>query len=156
MIASPAVATYDLQPEMSADAILEAAVSSLRDKAHDFLVINFANPDMVGHTGDLDAAIAAVETVDRCVGVLVKAVKESDGQMLVTADHGNCETMWDQAEASPHTAHTNNPVPLILVNGNPNTCLAAGRLADLAPSILAMMGIVQPDLMTGRSLLIPD
>ena len=156
MIASPAVATYDLQPEMSADAILDAAVSSLRAKAHDFLIINFANPDMVGHTGDLDAAIAAVETVDRCVGILAKAVKESDGQMLVTADHGNCETMWDQAEASPHTAHTNNPVPLILVNGNPNTCLAAGRLADLAPSILAMMGIVQPDLMTGRSLLIPN
>ena len=156
MIASPNVATYDSQPEMSADAILEAAISSLHAKAHDFLVINFANPDMVGHTGDLDAAIAAVETVDRCVGILAKAVTESDGQMLVTADHGNCEIMWDQAEATPHTAHTSNPVPLILVNGNANTCLAAGRLADLAPSILAMMGIAQPDQMTGRSLLIPN
>jgi 2,3-bisphosphoglycerate-independent phosphoglycerate mutase len=156
MIASPAVATYDLRPEMSADAILEAAISSLHAKAHDFLIINFANPDMVGHTGDLDAAISAVETVDRCVGILAKAVEESDGQMLVTADHGNCEIMWDQAKDSPHKAHTNNPVPLILVNGNTNTCLAEGRLADLAPSILAMMGIVQPDLMTGRSLLIPN
>ena len=156
MIASPTVATYDLQPEMSAEAILDAAVSSLNAKAHDFLIINFANPDMVGHTGDLHAAIAAVETVDRCVGILAKAVKESDGQMLVTADHGNCEIMWDQSEASPHTAHTNNPVPLILVNGNTNTCLAAGRLSDLAPSILAMMGIVQPELMTGRSLLLPS
>ena len=156
MIASPAVATYDLKPEMSADAILEAALSSLHAKAHDFLIINFANPDMVGHTGDLDAAIAAVETVDRCVGILAKAVTESDGQMLVTADHGNCEIMWDQAESSPHTAHTSNPVPLILVNGNTNTYLAAGRLADLAPSILAMMGIAQPDQMTGRSLLIPN
>jgi 2,3-bisphosphoglycerate-independent phosphoglycerate mutase len=141
---------------MSADAILEAAISSLHVKAHDFLIINFANPDMVGHTGDLDAAITAVETVDRCVGSLAKAVKESDGQMLLTADHGNCEIMWDQAEATPHTAHTSNPVPLILVNGNTNTCLAAGRLADLAPSILAMMGIAQPDQMTGRSLLIPN
>ncbi|MFL2845416.1 MAG: 2,3-bisphosphoglycerate-independent phosphoglycerate mutase [Candidatus Puniceispirillaceae bacterium] len=156
MIASPTVATYDLQPEMSADAILDAALSSLHAKAHDFLVINFANPDMVGHTGDLDAAIVAVETVDRCVGILAKAVIASDGQMLVTADHGNCELMWDQAEASPHTAHTNNPVPLILVNGNTNACLATGRLADVAPSILAMMGIAQPDRMTGKSLLIPN
>ena len=131
MIASPTVATYDLQPEMSAEAILDAAISSLNAKAHDFLIINFANPDMVGHTGDLHAAIAAVETVDRCVGILAKAVKESDGQMLVTADHGNCEIMWDQSEASPHTAHTSNPVPLILVNGNTNTCLAAGGLPIL-------------------------
>ena len=156
MIASPAVATYDLKPEMSADAILEAVLSSLHAKAHDFLIINFANPDMVGHTGDLDAAIVAVETVDRCVGSLAKAVIENDGQMLLTADHGNCEIMWDQAGATPHTAHTSNPVPLILVNGNANTCLAAGRLADLAPSILAMMGIAQPDRMTGKSLLIPN
>ena len=156
MIASPAVATYNLQPEMSADAILDAAISSLQAKAHDFLIINFANPDMVGHTGDLDAAIRAVETVDRCVGILAKAVTESDGQMLLTADHGNCEIMWDQAQASPHTAHTANPVPLILVNGNANTCLSAGRLADLAPSILDMMGIAQPDRMTGRSLLTPN
>ena len=156
MIASPTVATYDLQPEMSANAILEAAVSSLHSRAHDFLVINFANPDMVGHTGDLHAAIAAVETVDRCVGILAKAVTESDGQMLLTADHGNCEIMWDQAKASPHTTHTNNPVPLILVNGNANTCLAPGRLADIAPSILAMMGIAQPHRMTGKSLLKPN
>ena len=156
MIESPAVATYDLQPEMSADAILAVAISSLRAKAHDFLIVNFANPDMVGHTGNLDAAIAAVETVDRCVGILAEAVTESDGQMLLTADHGNCEIMWDQAEATPHTAHTSNPVPLVLVNGNTNTCLAAGRLADLAPSILAMMGIAQPIRMTGRSLLIPN
>jgi 2,3-bisphosphoglycerate-independent phosphoglycerate mutase len=156
MIASPAVATYDLQPEMSANAILDAAISSLHARAHDFLIINFANPDMVGHTGNLDAAIAAVETVDRCIGILAKAVTKSNGQMLVTADHGNCEIMWDQAKAAPHTAHTTNPVPLILVNGNINTRLVAGRLADLAPSILAMMGIAQPDRMTGRSLLIPD
>ncbi len=156
MIASPAVATYDMQPQMSADAILDAAISSLKARAHDFVVINFANPDMVGHTGNLDAAIEAVETVDRCVGMLTNAVIESDGQMLVTADHGNCEIMWDQAQSSPHTAHTNNPVPLILVNGNANTCLAAGRLADLAPSILAMMGIAQPERMTGKSLLMPN
>jgi 2,3-bisphosphoglycerate-independent phosphoglycerate mutase len=155
MIASPAVETYNLQPEMSADAILDAATSSLRTKAHDFLIINFANPDMVGHTGDLDAAIVAVETIDRCIGILAKAVKESDGQMLVTSDHGNCEIMWDQDAASPHTAHTTNQVPLILVNGHANTHLNEGRLADIAPSLLAMMGLAQPDLMTGKSLLVP-
>ena len=154
MIASPAVATYDLQPEMSADAILDAAVSSLRAKAHDCLIINFANPDMVGHTGYLDAAIIAVETVDRCVGVLAEVVRESDGQMLITSDHGNCEMMWDQDADSPHTAHTTNQVPLILVNGHANTHLHSGRLADIAPSLLAMMGVAQPHLMTGKSLLI--
>ncbi len=155
MIASPDVSTYDLQPEMSANTILETAISSLHNKAHDFLVINFANPDMVGHTGDLNAAIAAVEKVDHCVGVLAKVVTKVNGQMLVTSDHGNCEMMWDQEADSPHTAHTNNPVPLILVNGQANTRLIAGRLADLAPTLLAMMGISQPDLMTGKSLLMP-
>ena len=155
MIASPAVATYDLQPEMSADAILDAAVSSLRAKAHDFLVINFANPDMVGHTGDLDATIRAVETVDYCVGQLVEALGDAGGQMLLTADHGNCELMWDCAAKSPHTAHTTNLVPLILVNGHANTHIASGQLADLAPSLLAMMGIAKPALMTGNCLLSP-
>lgn len=153
MIASPAVMTYDLQPEMSAAGVLETALTSIRAKAHDLLIINFANPDMVGHTGNLDAAIIAVETVDHCVGQLVTALKAAGGQMLLTADHGNCETMWDDDAASPHTAHTTNLVPLILVNGNAGTNLDNGKLADLAPSLLTMLGISQPPAMTGSSLL---
>ncbi|MDB3892384.1 2,3-bisphosphoglycerate-independent phosphoglycerate mutase, partial [Alphaproteobacteria bacterium] len=107
-----------------------------------------------GHTGDLNAAIHAVETVDACVGKLCDAVIAAGGQMLVTADHGNCEVMWDDAANSPHTAHTNNLVPLILVNGGAGTKLNNGRLGDLAPSLLEMMGLEQPAAMTGRSLLI--
>ena len=154
MVPSPAVATYDLQPEMSAAGVLNAALTSLKAKQHDLLIINFANPDMVGHTGDLNAVIAAVETVDHCVGLLVAAVKSVHGQMLLTADHGNCEVMWDEAAQSPHTAHTTNMVPLILVNGPRGTRLLDGRLADLAPSLLVMLGIDQPAAMTGTSLLV--
>jgi 2,3-bisphosphoglycerate-independent phosphoglycerate mutase len=156
MVASPSVATYDLQPEMSARDILQTALTSIHNKAHDLLIINFANPDMVGHTGDLDAAIRAVETVDHCVGKLVEALDDDGGQMLLTADHGNCELMWDRTAKSPHTAHTTNLVPLILVNGHANTHIANGRLADLAPSLLAMMGIAKPALMTGNCLLSPE
>jgi len=153
LVASPAVATYDLQPEMSANGVCSAAIESLNARAHDLLIINFANPDMVGHTGDLAAAITAVETVDKCVGDLVKALQRAGGQMLLTADHGNCEMMWDSQAESPHTAHTTNVVPLILVNGHDDTHLADGRLADLAPTLLAMMGISQPAPMTGTNLL---
>ena len=153
MVQSPGVATYDMQPEMSAEGVLETALDSLATQAHDLLIINFANPDMVGHTGDLAAAIQAVETVDYCVGRLAAAVKAQNGQMLVTADHGNCEIMWDVEANSPHTAHTTNLVPLILVNSADGTKLADGRLADLAPSLLAMLGIRQPSAMTGNSLL---
>ena len=142
-----------MQPEMSAEAVLETALDSLNSQAHDLLIINFANPDMVGHTGDLAAAIEAVETVDECLGRLVDAVRAQNGQMLVTADHGNCEIMWDDEAKSPHTAHTTNLVPLILVNGGASIKLADGRLADLAPSLLAMLGVKQPSAMTGNSLL---
>ena len=152
MVPSPQVATYDLQPEMSADGILAAAMDSLEGHRHDLLVINFANPDMVGHTGDLDAAIRAVETVDSCVGKLAEAVMASGGRMMVTADHGNCETMWDSAAQSPHTAHTTNLVPVILVGAEAGTRLSDGRLADLAPSLLALMGLATPPAMTGRVL----
>ena len=153
MVASPSVATYDLQPEMSAHDILQTALTSLHARAHDLLIINFSNPDIVGHTGDLDAATRAVETVDRCVGQLVEALGDAGGQMLLTADHGNCELMWDCAAESPHTAHTTNLVQLILVNGHANTHIANGRLADLAPTLLDMMGIAKPALMTGNCLL---
>jgi len=152
LVPSPKVATYDLQPEMSAAGVLAAARESLASGAHDLLVINFANPDMVGHTGDLQAAIRAVETVDSCVGEIAGLVLAAGGQMIVTADHGNCELMWDDAAQSPHTAHTTNPVPVILVGAPPGTRLADGRLADLAPSLLALLGIAQPAAMSGRVL----
>lgn len=154
MVPSPAVATYDLQPEMNAAGVLDAALTSLQAQQHDLLIINFANPDMVGHTGDLDAAIAAVETVDRCVGQLAAAVRSAHGQMLLTADHGNCEIMWDETAQSPHTAHTSNLVPLVLVNGPHGTRLLDGRLADLAPSLLVMLGIDKPPVMTGTPLFV--
>ena len=152
LIPSPKVATYDLQPEMSAAGVMAAALESIGDTRHDLLVINFANPDMVGHTGDLDAAIRAVETVDGCVGKLAEAVLAKGGKMIVTADHGNCEVMWDKAAGSPHTAHTTNLVPVILVGADSGTQLADGRLADLAPSLLAMLGITPPAGMTGHAL----
>ena len=153
LVPSPKVATYDLQPEMSAEGVLAAALASVNDKMHDLLIINFANPDMVGHTGDLEAAIRAVETVDECVGTLVTALLAQDGHMLLTADHGNCEIMWDADAASPHTAHTTNLVPLIHISNTENGELQDGRLADLAPSLLALLDVPQPSAMTGRNLL---
>ena len=152
MVPSPQVATYDLAPDMSADAVLQTALDSLAGLRHDLIVVNFANPDMVGHTGDLDAAIRAVETVDGCVGRLAAAVAACGGSMIVTADHGNCEVMWDDAASSPHTAHTTNPVPVILVGAADGVRLDDGRLADLAPTVLALMGLGQPPAMTGRPL----
>ena len=138
---------------MSADGVLAAALASVTNRAHDLLIINFANPDMVGHTGDLDAAIRAVETVDGCVGELVTALLAQDGHMLLTADHGNCEIMWDADAQSPHTAHTTNLVPLIHISNAQKGKLQDGRLADLAPSLLALLGVPQPAAMTGRNLL---
>ena len=137
---------------MSAQGVCDNAEKAIRQNSHDVIIINFANPDMVGHTGDLEAAKRAVEVVDKAVGTLEKAVIEAGGAMLVTADHGNCEVMWDTEAESPHTAHTNNLVPLILVNGNDGVQVTDGRLADLAPSLLAMMGVEQPASMTGRPL----
>ena len=153
MVQSPMVATYDEKPEMNAEGVLAAALDSIRTHQHDLIIVNFANPDMVGHTGDLPAAITAVQTVDNCVGQIAEAVVSAGGQMLLTADHGNCEVMWDDQANSPHTAHTTNPVPLILINANPSARIVDGRLADLAPSLLEMLGIAKPDEMTGESLL---
>ena len=152
MVPSPRVATYDLAPEMSADGVLAAALDSLAGRRHDLIVMNFANPDMVGHTGDLDAAIRAVETVDGCVDRIAAAVLAQGGSMIVTADHGNCELMWDDAANSPHTAHTTNLVPVILVGAPAGTRLRDGRLADLAPTLLDLMGLATPATMTGRPL----
>jgi 2,3-bisphosphoglycerate-independent phosphoglycerate mutase len=152
MIPSPKVATYDLQPEMSAPELTEAAVRAIEGGRYAMLVLNFANPDMVGHTGSLAAAIKAVETVDEGLGRIAAAIEAKGGWLLVTADHGNCEMMRDPATGGPHTAHTTNPVPALLF-GPTNRPLAPGRLADVAPTLLELMGLAPPPEMTGRSLL---
>jgi 2,3-bisphosphoglycerate-independent phosphoglycerate mutase len=153
MAPSPKVRTYDLQPEMSAAEVTEHLVAAIRSGEYALLVCNFANPDMVGHTGVLEAAIKAVETVDTGLGQVISAVEDMGGSMLVTADHGNCEVMVDPVTGVPHTAHTLNPVPVILVGGPEGARLHDGRLADLAPTLLSLMGIDQPAEMTGESLL---
>ncbi|WP_425040726.1 2,3-bisphosphoglycerate-independent phosphoglycerate mutase [Primorskyibacter sp. S187A] len=149
---SPKVATYDLQPEMSAPEVTERFVAAIRE-GYDLIVVNYANPDMVGHTGDLQAAMAACEAVDAGLGAALAALKDVGGAMIVTADHGNCETMVDPETGGPHTAHTLNLVPVILFGGPEGAGLREGRLADLAPTVLELMGLPQPDEMTGESLL---
>ena len=153
MVASPKVATYDLQPEMSAPELTDKAVAAIETGAYDMVILNFANPDMVGHTGVLEAAIAAVETVDAGLGKIAAAVERQGGALLITADHGNCETMRDPQTGQPHTAHTLNPVPVLLAGGPPGARLHDGILADLAPTLLALIGLPRPELMTGASLL---
>lgn len=152
MAASPKVATYDMQPEMSAPDVTEHFVEAIED-GYDLIVTNYANPDMVGHTGDLDAAIAACEAVDDGLGRVVAALEKAGGAMIVTADHGNCETMWDDDTNGPHTAHTTNLVPVVLFGGPDGATLGSGRLADLAPTLLELMGLPKPEEMTGVSLL---
>jgi 2,3-bisphosphoglycerate-independent phosphoglycerate mutase len=153
MVPSPKVATYDLQPEMSAPELTDKAVAAIESGKYDLIVLNFANPDMVGHTGSLPAAIKAVETVDGCLGRIAAAVQAAGGALLVTADHGNAEMMRDPTTGGPHTAHTTNKVPVLLTGGPDGGSLADGRLADVAPTLLALMGLAQPAEMTGRSLL---
>lgn len=152
MPASPKVATYDLQPEMSCSEVTEKFLAAI-ESGFDLIVTNYANPDMVGHTGDLSAAMAACQAVDAGLGRVVDALKAAGGSMIVTADHGNCETMIDPISGGPHTAHTLNPVPVILVGGPEGAKLKSGRLADLAPTILELMELGQPPEMTGESLL---
>jgi 2,3-bisphosphoglycerate-independent phosphoglycerate mutase len=152
MVASPKVATYDLQPEMSAPELSEKAVAAINSGKYDMIILNFANPDMVGHTGSLPAAIKAVETVDAGLGAIADAVAARGGALLVTADHGNCEMMRDPETGGPHTAHTLNPVPVFLAGAPAGTRLHDGILADLAPTLLALLKIPQPELMTGKSL----
>lgn len=152
MPASPKVATYDLQPEMSASEVTEQFVQAI-EEGYDLIVVNYANPDMVGHTGSIPAAIAACEAVDHGLGQALTALERAGGAMIVTADHGNCETMIDPETGGPHTAHTTNPVPVILVGGPKGAGLKCGRLADLAPTLLDLMGLACPPEMTGRSLI---
>jgi 2,3-bisphosphoglycerate-independent phosphoglycerate mutase len=155
LIPSPKVATYDLQPEMSADGVADAVLKGIAEGRHSFILVNFANPDMVGHTGVIPAAIKAVEKVDGCLGRILDLVTERAGEWvaLVTADHGNCEKML-QPDGSPHTAHTTEPVDFFVFDpaGRAKLVADGGRLADVAPTVLACMGIAQPEEMTGRSL----
>ena len=156
LVASPKdVATYDLKPEMSAPEVGMDLVEAIKSDKYDVIIINFANPDMVGHTGVIPAAVAAVERVDSLVGDAVQAVKDVDGILFICADHGNAEQMIDYTTGNPHTAHTTNPVPFILVNADPAYGLAEGGcLADIAPTLIELMGLKQPEEMTGHSLLI--
>ena len=154
LIPSPDVATYDQQPEMSAEDVRKALVDAVSSGKHDLIICNFANPDMVGHTGDLDAAIKAVETVDHAIGTVLPALEMSGGVMLLTADHGNCEVMWDDDDGSPHTAHTYNTVPVWLIGGSEGASLRDGGLADIAPTLLALLGLSKAESMTGSSLII--
>lgn len=154
LVPSPKVATYDLAPEMSAAEVAQGVVEALDSSDYDFILVNFANPDMVGHTGILDAAVQAVEAVDTAIGRIVEALEKADGVMLICADHGNCETMQDP-EGKPVTSHTTNPVPLLLVPGQGRR-LHSGALCDIAPTLLDLMNCPQPAEMTGCSLLEGD
>ena len=149
------VPTYDLKPEMSAYGVLDKLLAAIESDQYDVIVINFANPDMVGHTGVLPAAVKAVEVVDDCVGKAVDAIVKKDGVLFICADHGNCEQMINYETGAPHTAHTTNPVPFILVNYDKDYTLAEGGvLADIVPTLIQVMGKEQPKEMTGKSLLI--
>ena len=149
------VATYDLKPQMSAYEVCDKLVEAIKSGTYDMIIINFANPDMVGHTGVQEAAIKAVEAVDECVGKAVCAVKEVDGVLFICADHGNAEQLIDEETGAPFTAHTTNPVPFILVNADPAYKLREGGcLADIVPTIIELMGKEQPAEMTGESLLV--
>ena len=155
VIPSPKVATYDLQPEMSAPAVCDTLIEKIRSGEYDVIITNFANTDMVGHTGVEKAAIEAVEYVDKCIGRVVEAVEDVGGQLFICADHGNADVMVDKDTGKPWTAHTTNPVPFILVNYDPAyTLREGGCLADIAPTLIEMMGMEKPEEMTGESLLI--
>ena len=154
LVKSPKVATYDLKPEMSAYEVCDKLVGAIKSENYDVIVINFANPDMVGHTGVQEAAIKAVEAVDECVGKAVAAIKEVNGQLFICADHGNAEQLIDYETGAPFTAHTTNPVPFILVNADPKYTLREnGCLADIVPTLIQLMGMEQPAEMTGESLI---
>jgi 2,3-bisphosphoglycerate-independent phosphoglycerate mutase len=154
MVQSPKVATYDLKPEMSAAGIAQAIVKAVEDGTFEVMVVNFANADMVGHSGKIEPTIKAVETVDACLGEIERAVKAKGGAMLITADHGNAEQMIDPATGGPHTAHTTNPVPFIVISENAKqyTLRPNGSLRDISPTMLGMLNLPEPKEMTGQDL----
>jgi 2,3-bisphosphoglycerate-independent phosphoglycerate mutase len=151
LVPSPKVATYDLQPEMSATEVTDNLVTAIESGDYDAIICNFANPDMVGHTGIYEAAVKAIETIDQCLGRIMDALQRSGGELLITADHGNAEQMVDRTSGQPHTAHTNNPVPLVYV-GRRALLQEHGALCDIAPTLLQIMGLEQPPEMSGHSL----
>ena len=154
LVPSPKVETYDMKPEMSAYEVTEKVLEAIESEKYDSIILNYANTDMVGHTGSLEAAMKAVEAVDECVGKVVEAVEKKNGNILITADHGNAEQMIDYKTGEPHTAHTTNPVPLILVTSDEKLKLkTGGKLADLAPTMRDLMNLDKPAEMTGESLL---
>ena len=155
LVPSPDVATYDLQPEMSAPEVTDKLVEAIESGQYDTLVVNYANGDMVGHTGIFDAAVQAVEALDVCVGRVAAAVRAAGGDMLITADHGNCEQMQDYESGQVHTQHTTELVPLIYVGDKKLQVRSGGKLSDVAPTILALMDLEIPIEMTGKSLLLP-
>ncbi|MBX6322089.1 MAG: 2,3-bisphosphoglycerate-independent phosphoglycerate mutase [Rhodospirillaceae bacterium] len=157
LVPSPKVATYDLKPEMSAFEVTDRLVEAIDSGRFDLVVVNYANGDMVGHSGVLEAAIRAVEAVDACLGRLEEAVRRAGGALIITADHGNAEMMVDPVTGAPHTAHTLNPVPVLVVNAPAWVMgLRNGRLSDIAPTVLALLGLPQPEAMTGRSLIVAE
>lgn len=156
LVPSPKVATYDLKPEMSAFEVTDKLVEAIESNTFDVIIVNYANGDMVGHTGIMAAAVKAVEDVDQCLGRLVKAVKEKEGALFITADHGNAERMKDETTGAPYTAHTNTPVQAVLVNAHGVIGLKEGRLSDVAPTLLQLLHLQQPSEMTGHSLLIEE
>jgi 2,3-bisphosphoglycerate-independent phosphoglycerate mutase len=157
LVQSPKVATYDLKPEMSAPAVAENVIKAVEKGAFDVIVVNFANADMVGHSGKIPPTIKAIETVDACLAEVYRAVRQKDGAMIVTADHGNAEQMIDPATGGPQTAHTTNPVPFIVITGEGKRfgLRPDGALQDISPTILGMLGVPQPKEMTGRDLRLP-
>ena len=154
LISSPKVDTYDLTPKMSASEITDEIIKSINNKNFDIIIANFANPDMVGHSGNYESTRLAVEYVDECVGKIFKAINEKNGILILTSDHGNSETMWDEDQKSKHTAHTNNLVPFILVNGGDDIKLNKGKLSDIAPTIIELLNIDKPKEIEGNSLII--
>lgn len=156
LVASPKVATYDLKPEMSAYEVCDNVLEALDNKEYGFILVNFANPDMVGHTGVMDAAVSAVEAVDKCVGKIAQKALENNVEMIVTADHGNAEWMFNEQTNSPQTAHTTNIVPFILITNDMKDAKLkeSGALCDIAPTILDLFNIKKPSEMTGESLIL--
>ena len=152
LIPSPKVSTYDLQPEMSAREVTSRLVQEIERHYYDVIICNFANPDMVGHTGNLTAAVQAIEVIDECLGRVLKALHDAGGEAIITADHGNAELMYDKQTKQPHTAHTAELVPFIYVGRKAKVVKKDGVLADIAPTMLYLMGIVKPNEMTGQTL----
>jgi 2,3-bisphosphoglycerate-independent phosphoglycerate mutase len=153
LIPSPKVATYDLQPEMSAPELTDSLIAAIDSNQYDVIICNFANPDMVGHTGNFNATVKAIETIDHCLGKIIQAIQVVGGECLITADHGNAEMMYDPKTKQPHTAHTSDPVPFIYVGRPAIICSQTGKLSDVAPTMLTLLNLPIPAAMTGKSLI---